>query len=384
MRERHSSPQSICMGLMIKSLHSIFPALARKLESSKTCNTPETSSYRQNIRDKHLKVMSAALLLLSVSSIQKVEAAVCIWNDIGRKIKYNSIATKNLDVTLSEGHIGAVIGQATIEFSKAPNSHVFCADSKLDEGWSIDFAPGKQLEQIGNKIYKSGIDGLGLRFFIHPNRYEFPYIDNKGGGFTYLFNFRSLTVEVIRMGHIVGGNSLTTTLDLDIELVLDRWPAQKISGTTQLTINNVPYYSSCTPIIPVIDVPLGETEPADIRNDTTTPYNFNLDILCETAKPEEAPTLSVKVYFQGDNNGDGLLKIATSQVAATGVQISLEDTNNRKLPFDQSRALTVPKDRLHERGVIHSLPIVARYVSDGTPVTSGPADASLTYVIEYN
>ncbi|KFK93154.1 MULTISPECIES: fimbrial protein [unclassified Serratia (in: enterobacteria)] len=90
---------------------------------------------------------------------------------------------------------------------------------------------------------------------------------------------------------------------------------------------------------------------------------------------------SAKVKFDGTAipGTNGLLALTDEAGVATGIGIELSDDSNSVLPlFTASKAYTLQKD------VVNNLDFVASYISTSKTITTGPANATASFTINYN
>ncbi|MBC3378340.1 fimbrial protein [Serratia fonticola] len=90
---------------------------------------------------------------------------------------------------------------------------------------------------------------------------------------------------------------------------------------------------------------------------------------------------SAQVKFDGTTvvGSNGVLALTNEAGVATGVGIELSDDSNSVLPlFTASKSYTLKKD------VVNNLDFVASYIATSDDITTGPANATASFTINYN
>ncbi|WP_175908304.1 fimbrial protein, partial [Burkholderia seminalis] len=119
-------------------------------------------------------------------------------------------------------------------------------------------------------------------------------------------------------------------------------------GTTQVT-NNI-YFGGCQTTTPVTNVRMGKEIIERIKSGRAAEHPFSLEVACGTNKPGNP--LPVKVYFEGDNEAEGLLRLSGRGTpgVASGIGIALTSDKGVKLPFIKANALTMDWNRSSPEG----------------------------------
>lgn len=328
--------------------------------------------------------LSALMSLLFITATPS--AASCYWSasyyardPISRDTWRSTFNTTTFNLTLAKVSVGQVLGSVNIN-TDDPNGTAICTNDTLNIGAYIKLThPGQRVSGFNN-VYESGIPGVGVRYKAVPNIGQLPYTTGPGS-WTYSYFIRTLVAEFVRTGSSIG-SSTSITLAPDFEMVLDGWTAQSTKGSIRINVKNEHYFSGCASTAPLLNIPMGKTALSQLDANQALFKHINLDIRCMGLSHEKAPP--VKIYFEGNNAGAGLLNLAAQDKGATGVRLALENDKGQPLPFSKSNALTMDWDHTDNQGEIYRLPIKARYVKSGARMTPGKADAEMSYVIEYN
>lgn len=247
-------------------------------------------------------------------------------------------------------------------------------------------------------VYETGVKGIGIRisfyagggppevpppFFYLPFSRTIDEITSFGMWAPYVFY-----VEYIRTGMAVGSGTVSAAFT-------SRWMMPPSSGhagpstiaytsTSTTKLINTSYFTTCESLNPHLEVPMGKGVIKQISNAASPVVTFGFDVSCRGWKPTLPPP--VKIYFQGDSPGPGLLRLsgAGQPGVARGVGIALTNGQNVNLPFIKAGAIALQWQRSEADGEIYRFDGRARYTSLGGEYRPGSADAALTYVFEYN
>lgn len=332
-------------------------------------------------------VRLCAMLLLWGS--WSVDAQAVCGNFIGvRPPSQLSIPALPATTTLKPAAIGAVMASYKV------NIYNYRADWSCETGDVYGMGALKTtlaLQDASKMIYETGVAGIGVRFgFSAPSNwgavsYIFPFEVKLGDRWIVLFA-DTLHVEFIRTGMEVGKGRMTP-FNLSTDYHISSNPQTRVSITgTQLTTTLVQnfYYTSCYNPAPPPTVNLGRVSAWDLKNGNVTQQDFSLDIRCDGMNPTTKP--AVKIYFAGNSPRDGLLLTDGQGQAgmAQGVGVALTDSNGTDLPFAKERALTTTWTSSGTNTELYRFRGKARYIASGGEVKAGRADATLTYILQYN
>ncbi|MFJ2452630.1 fimbrial protein [Pseudomonas protegens] len=329
--------------------------------------------------------LSALMSLLFVTATPS--AARCYWsvsyydrNPISTDTWHSTFNTPSLNLTLAKVSVGQVLGSVNIETDRLAGTAI-CTNDTINVGAYVKLIHPREKVPGFNNVYESGIPGVGVRYKAIPNLGQLPVQVGPGKNWTYGYFLHTLVAEFVRTGSNIG-SSTSVTLEPGFEMVLDGWTAQSTRGSVQINVKNEYYFSGCASTSPLLNVPMGKVIFSQLNANQAPIKHVDLDIRCMGLSHEKAPP--VKIYFEGNNAGAGLLNLAAQNKGATGVQLALENDKGQPLPFSKSNALTMDWDHTDSQGEIYRLPIKARYVKSGASMTPGRADAEVSYVIEYN
>jgi type 1 fimbria pilin len=244
------------------------------------------------------------------------------------------------------------------------------------------------------KIHASGIPGVGLRFSSDsrsnwPTRRPIPYDVSyvPWGGNAFLGFPNEIVVDFIRTGIAVGrGDILPFDYKMMFSLLSSEPRADVVLNGTQLRtrlVNNS-YYTSCYNPSSDPTVDMGRPYVALIKQGQVNEQNFSVTIRCDGLNPTTKPP--VKIYFEGSSPRDGLLNLTGvgQPDVAKGVGIALTDDNGTALPFAKARALPLTWQSSAPDAELYRFDAKAKYIATGGEITPGKADATMTYVLEYN
>jgi len=297
---------------------------------------------------------------------------------------------------------------ATMNVAAAPVGGVLASSEVQYVGWgsnattscwspsTLNFTntvPDGQLVPGYSNVYKTSVDGIGVRFAFVDSRggvkippYSYP--GATGGGAPIISVPNKVRVELVRTATGVGSGG-TVSLAFNAVFDADKDSSGNIlrlyingTGTTQVT-NNV-YFGGCKTTTPVTNVRMGKEPIERIKSGRAAEYSFSLEVACGTTKPSNP--LPVKLYFEGDNEAAGLLRLSGrgSPGVAAGVGIALTSDKGIKLPFTQANALTMDWSRSSPDGEVYRFTGNARYAPTTGAITAGSGNATLNFVIQYN
>ncbi|MCV4112242.1 fimbrial protein [Pseudomonas aeruginosa] len=236
------------------------------------------------------------------------------------------------------------------------------------------------------KIFATNVEGVGVRIGISSTTSSATWYANHETVWEYsgiIYSaMKFLHIEFVRTGMAVGSGDVplsftATTTYGNLAPVEFRYAAR----TTKL-VNKV-FIESCQPTRKVVDVPLGKVPASQVRRNDALWSEFSVDIQCKSEEFTQKPP--VKAYFEGNVSG-GLLALSGTgdPEVASGVGIQLTDEQGKALPFARANAMALPWIRRDPTAEVYKLSGKARYAANGSEIKPGKADATLTYVLEYN
>ncbi|MDH4567005.1 fimbrial protein [Pseudomonas sp. BN414] len=259
----------------------------------------------------------------------------------------------------------------------APNFHKY-------ELHGLSLVPGY------SDVYESGIEGIGLKIFSHGaiggmGSADSGYLPSNDNSATEPFRPRNrFELELIRVGQRVGAG----TIPLDFRVSLTSWvysagsfPRLSWQGTGSATVINEAMYASCEPVKPVDTVDMGDVLGKDLIAGRAPVKTFSFDVRCKGLK---RPNHLVRAYFEGNSPGTGLLDIQAGAEQASGVALALKDAQDNPLHFGTGRKYPLGLTGEDAEGHLYRFEGSSQYVRTDGPLTTGQADAALTYVLDYN
>ncbi|UQS88712.1 fimbrial protein [Pseudomonas chlororaphis subsp. piscium] len=235
-----------------------------------------------------------------------------------------------------------------------------------------------------SKVYETGIKGIGVKFC--------PALDQTDKTWCAPFNWtvpdgrqpfapKFIDVVFVRTGRGVASGNIPMTFNVN-------WASGGASllirsqGNTEL-VNDI-FFAGCESVGAAVNVQMGKQTIQNIKNGAVKEVPFNFDVRCEGLKPNTP--VPVKIYFEGNYQADGLLKLSNLGRAgvASGVGISLVNDKGIKLPFDIARSIALDWDRETADGSVYRFSGRAKYALTGGEVKAGKGDATMNFVINYN
>ncbi len=344
------------------------------------------------IFDKKLRWLRAAMV---VGSLIWSGTALGYCDNDGEWAGGTYNVTFPATMNVAAAPVGDVLARAEVTFAAAGTGiSTACWDTKATLSMTV---PDGQLVSGYKGVYKTSVDGIGVRFVFVDfgnaagDTPPMTYPSGStilGGGAPVLYPPHKVRAELVRTAKNVGPGG---TVSLAFNAVFDaaKDPSGKIlrrlingRGTTQVT-NNI-YFGGCQTTTPVTNVRMDKEPIERIKGGRAAEHPFSLEVACGTNKPGNP--LPVKVYFEGDKEAAGLLRLTgrgTPGVAA-GVGIALTSDKGVKLPFTQADALTMDWNRSSPDGEVYRFSGKAKYAPTTGTITAGSGNATLNFVIQYN
>ncbi|MFA8394296.1 fimbrial protein [Burkholderia ubonensis] len=303
------------------------------------------------------------------------------------EIKFSSLPAS---VTLQSAAVGGVLAYYDVRFTRSlPWYRCQRGDFMAMEAMTVSLP----LLDASKGIYESGVVGIGIRFgFLGEGWGNTPWVPPFNKEIAYALDIpfnppNVLRVEFIRTGMEVGSGSITP-FDLRSAFMLTpATPAIRFPiSTTQLKttlVNNI-YFTSCYNPASAPTVNLGRPAISELRQGNTLQKDFSLDIRCDGMNPTTKPPVSI--YFEGNSPRDGLLLTDGQGQAgmAQGVGVTLTNDKGVALPFSKANAMPMTWTSSGTNSEFYHFAGKARYIASGGEIKAGKADATLTYVLQYN
>ncbi|UDI94638.1 fimbrial protein [Pseudomonas sp. IAC-BECa141] len=226
-------------------------------------------------------------------------------------------------------------------------------------------------------VYQTNIPGVGVRMKNPELNQSVPFSGSGRSCANCVVGLpNKFDVEYVRTGRDVKTGNVS--LNFKVRAMFQDWDAAEISiiGTNELSSQT--FFSGCSGS-KTQDIPLGKVAIALLEQQT--PRNVGLEILCTGVLP--GTKLPLKVYFEGSNDGPGMLNLTPG--GAEGIGISLTTASGVKLPFNKAGGLAMKWVKTEQDGELYSFDFDAKYArKGGVEPKPGRADAVLNYILDYN
>lgn len=346
---------------------------------------PEYPSVEARRNTAPLRAAVLLLMLLFSGWVGQAWAVCRLYSGtVPSEIKFSSLPAS---VTMQAAAVGGVLAYYDVRFTGSLPRY----NCQVGDFWGMDaMTVSLPLLDASKGIYESGVVGIGIRIsFLGEGWGPTPFVPPFKNEIFYAAGIPFvppdvIRVEFIRTGMEVGSGSITP---FDLRSAYELTPAIRLPvSATQLktTLVNKIYFSSCYNPASAPTVNLGRPAIGEVRQGSTLQKDFSLDIRCDGMNPTTKPP--VKIYFQGNSPKDGLLLTDGQGQAgkAQGVGVELTDSNGAALPFDKARARAMTWTSSSTNSEFYRFQGKARYVVSGGEIKAGKADATLTYVLQYN
>ncbi|PMY59823.1 fimbriae assembly protein [Pseudomonas sp. FW305-25] len=195
----------------------------------------------------------------------------------------------------------------------------------------------------------------------------------------------AIHVEYVRTEIAVGSGKVPTNFTINF-LIPDGLTPNPVTYTSSgfTNLENNFYFSTCEAREPSMTVQMGQVPISNIKSGAAPEKPFALDIRCRGIRPEKP--VPVKIYFEGNSTGPGMLNLtgAGQTSVAQGVAIELKNDKGTKLPFDKPGAVSLDWQYSETDAEVYRFAGSARYTPSGGEIKSGKANATMTYVLDYN
>ncbi|WP_273828493.1 fimbrial protein [Pseudomonas sp. SBT1-2] len=323
-----------------------------------------------------MRNLKLILIFLSILCARDVLAA-CNWNGTPPPlVKDITLPAKTI---IKSAAIGQELAKHRLTLWSNPASRVSCPGS--GNFTSITSAP--LLPSALPNVYETGIKGVGVKFCITLDMQDKFFCAPYSWGLIWNaepFLPRLMEVVFVRTGRGVASGKIP---GFNVTWEVGGLPLLiRSQGTTEL-VNDI-FFAGCESVGGAVNVPMGKQTTQNIKNGRVNEIPFNFDVRCEGLKPDSK--VPVKVYFEGDSQTDGMLKLSNAGQAgvASGVGISLVNDKGVKLPFSIARSVALDWNRETEDGSIYRFSGKAKYVPTAGEMKAGKGDATMSFVLNYN
>lgn len=320
--------------------------------------------------------------IMSVSTLLVIEDALavgCYWSD-----GIPSPVTKSINmpakISIAAVPIGSELARHTVDLWPGPTtsqcSGVTTVTASLETGLLLSSQ---------EYTYETGIKGIGVKFCTGTSGAGsftrcLPYSREVPAG-VGPYTPQNIQVIFVRTGRDVASGKVPLKIKSHWKHV-DHGLTFDLGGTTEL-INDV-MFAGCESVGAAVNVPMGKQTIENIKKGSVKEVPFNFDVRCSGLAPNT--TVPVKVYFEGNSSGDGLLNLTHQGQAgvASGVGIAVVNDKGVKLPFDIARSIKLDWNRSTADGEIYRFVGSAKYVPTSGQMTAGRGDGTMNFVLNYN
>ncbi|HEP9717992.1 TPA: fimbrial protein [Pseudomonas aeruginosa] len=300
------------------------------------------------------------------------------------------IASLPAITTLQYAPVGGVMAFYEVEAGRRSGGWAWCNKAQ----WGMTEVVTSLTSRGSPGLYESGVPGVGIRIghLSKEGWYNplFPPFTNGRITSAVLYFPRVVKIEFVRTDIGVGKGEMPpfnykTNFFIDTNYTTPARALYAIEGTGLKTrLEHNAFFSTCYTPKSNTEINMGRPAAEQVKRGSVQDVPFALDVVCEGLNPTVKPP--VKVYFEGNSVRDGLLNVnGLGQTGvAKGVAISLSNDKNVALPFSKAKALALDWQSSGPGIEMYRLSGKARYVTTGAEVAAGKADATLTYVLEYN
>ncbi|KAA5841237.1 fimbrial protein [Pseudomonas chlororaphis] len=335
----------------------------------------------------------AGLLALTLGCIMGTSAyaaSYCNKPIASLPLNPSSIASLPATTTLKYVAIGQVMASYEVKAGRYSGGWVNCSDSE----WGMGEVVTSLVSRGSPGLYDSGVPGVGIRighragtnwYTVRYPPFSFVGIGNASQYFPDI-----VVIEFVRTDFGVGKGDMPsfdykTNFFIDTNYTTPARAVFPIEGKGLKTrFEHNAFFTTCYTPKNSTEVNMGRPAAEQVKRGSVQDFPFTLDVVCEGLNPTVKPP--VKVYFEGNSVRDGLLNLNGSGQSgvAKGVAISLTSDKNVALPFSKAKAAALDWQASGPSIEMYRFAAKARYVTTGAEVVAGKADATLTYVLEYN
>ncbi|WP_234044259.1 fimbrial protein [Pseudomonas chlororaphis] len=331
-----------------------------------------------------------ALILGCIVGTSAYAADYCDRPDSGTPNNPSIIASLPAITTLKYAPIGGVMASYQVAAGRRSGGWSWCTKSQ----WGLTEVVTSLASRGSPGLYDSGVPGVGIRIghLATINWYtpSYPPFTYTGTASSILFFFDRVNIEFVRTDIGVGKGDMPsfnykTSFFIDTSYTTPMRAVYPIEGTGLKTkLEHNAFFSTCYTPKSSTEVNMGRPAAEQVKRGSVQDFPFALDVVCNGLNPTVKPP--VKVYFEGNSVRDGLLNLngVGQPGVAKGVAISLSNDKNVALPFSKAKAVALDWQSSGPGTEMYRFAAKARYVTTGTEVAAGKADATLTYVLEYN
>ncbi|MBR8252223.1 fimbrial protein [Burkholderia ambifaria] len=316
--------------------------------------------------------------------MQVLAPCVLLFAAFGAHAECNLVTGQNFPVRNSVALNGTINvprdvapGYQLAKFTYRPPSEIKFAHCSTAGTLVVDgkLASTPHLPPDLNKVYPTNVPGIGVKMVADDEGLTFPFqisIPTNGGQYWYWDAGSSISYVFVTTGPVSSGRITAADLPIaSLEVRGSPWWAVNASGSVDVVA------LSCK--TPDVTVEMGTVRAADMKSvgATSAPVSFKV-----AANNCPAGISKITYQFKAPN---GVLDAAAGVVAlsddstARGFALKLMDENGAALRFDSPYPINVAPT-----GGSYALPMKAAYYRTSQTISSGSANAILTFTMSYN
>ncbi|ORM45638.1 fimbrial protein [Pseudomonas chlororaphis] len=332
-----------------------------------------------------------ALVLGGIMGTSAYAADYCDKTEYGSPNNPSIIASLPTITTLKYAPMGGVMASYDVTVGRRSGGWSWCSKSQ----WGLTEVVTNLVSRGSPGLYDSGVPGVGIRIghlssisWYTPSYPPFAYTGIRDGIILYFFD--RVRIDFVRTGIGVGKGDMPsfnykTSFFIDTSYTNPMRAVYAIEGTGLKTkFEHNAFFTTCHTPKSSTEINMGRPAIEQLKRGSVLEQPFALDVVCEGLNPTVKPP--VKVYFEGNSVRDGVLNLngVGQPGIAKGVAISLSSDKNVALPFSKAKAVALDWQASGPGNERYRFAAKARYVTTGAEIVAGKADATLTYVLEYN
>ncbi|WP_080400515.1 fimbrial protein [Burkholderia ubonensis] len=326
-----------------------------------------TSNWNRPTRSRALRMLAPCLLLLAAFGAH----AEC--NVISQTPTYGMAPMSGTINVPRDVAVGTELARMTftlaskMDFAYCAAGDILVLDRKLSSTPHLPPTP--------NKVYPTNLPGIGVKFLYASNAEPLPYQTSLTAGTTgnwSMYAGTTFSYVFVATGPVSGGS--ITPADLPTA-------SFELRGKAYLIVQAIGSlkFAALSCKTPDVTVDMGTVRAADMKSvgATSTPVGFKV-----AANNCPAGLSKITYQFKAPN---GVIDPAAGVIAlsddstARGFALKLMDENGSALRFDSPYPINVAPT-----GGSYALPLKAAYYRTSQKISSGSANAILTFTMTYN
>lgn len=288
-------------------------------------------------------------------------------------------------IKISAAPVGGVLSRYVVRDNLAPSF-------RCRKGAVINFKIGDfGLESTGRPgVYKTAVKGVGLRLGASANYSAsepdifapWQYVTRKDDEIVY--GPKAFFVDFIRLESEVGVGAEVPMSFMGNFGESTYVSANYRSFTSTTGVVNDIYFRSCKGAGAAVNVQMGKEAISNVKSGFSNEKPFSFSVSCTGVK--SGSSFPVNIYFEGNSPEDGVLRLSGEGQSgnASGIGISLVNNQGEKLPFDRKRSIKTDWIRTEGNSEVYKFSGKAKYILTGGATNPGQANATMTYVLDYD